>query len=511
MGISRKKNNQNQVIDKYYYPLPSKFIVNSSYLIPPSNQFNRGTCWIFSSIGLLESYYRHQGIQSGYLMDDEYLSLSQEAAGNTMINICKENPNSESCSGGRKEHKTSSGSFDEFFKFSQSFPEFRSSILPESSCPYQNVTNETAIECPNSTIDIKNNPLKFNINKNATIVTGIDNIKELLYNSKKPLLHAFPNPVNRYWFECDNEIVQDSEMCKNELYQCPVQTNKYCAPIEYHLSKPHTTELIFHRSKDITVGVSHATLLVGYNDDFVEPIPVEFTQRPIQKGGFIIKNSWGNHGHSLEYLSGQITKEQEDSICPNPDDVYGWIPATYSCMKERFNPSKCSLDLHRQFGSKVQYGASSLICVNETHCNVNKKYVLLRDELSGETKVDFTPDGVPLANVIEYDDDNVQKAKVDTLPYNHLYYAFKLENPPDSNSRDHCGYYFFFYDTITEISSQLYSETGVYRAINIDIEWTKESYERSGSNKNYTRVHESIHKFKPYLPISSSDEPVIKT
>lgn len=48
------------------------------------------------------------------------------------------------------------------------------------------------------------------------------------------------------------------------------------------------------------------------------------------KGGFIVQNSWGTVlGHSLEYLIGDISRRDEEQICPNYYSPYEWVPIQY--------------------------------------------------------------------------------------------------------------------------------------------------------------------------------------
>lgn len=56
--------------------LPSKFAVD--YVTPRQNQAHRGTCWDFATVGFLEQSYRQNGVQNGWLADDEYVAFSEQ-------------------------------------------------------------------------------------------------------------------------------------------------------------------------------------------------------------------------------------------------------------------------------------------------------------------------------------------------------------------------------------------------------------------------------------------------
>ena len=480
-----------------YTPIPSIFIVNDSYLLPPANQLNRGTCWIFAPTYILESQYRHQGIMNGYLRSDEYLKLSEEAIGQGMVKFCRENPQTKPCFGsGREEGKVSSGSVEQYLDFIRFFKNFKQHILPDTSCHYQDVEDESTIRCPNSTIDAPNNPLDFEITS-TEFRFGIDPVKHMLFEAQKPITFSITNPVNRYWFPCTEPIVADSQVCLQKLYPCPNDEENFCGPVEYHLSKPHFSEHLFRRGNDMTPGVPHAIVTVGYNDEFVEPVSVNITQRPPSKGGFILRNSWGSHGHSLEYLSGEITRYQENSLCPNSDDPLGWIPATFECMQKENNPSSCSTDLRKVMRDHPIVGAQELRCVNATHCDPTKRYVLMRDPTSDAPFVRITKTGLPLGSVIEFSEATEPRIReITSLPFPYFYYAFELVKDKVENDPTHCGYYFFHYDTVVETSKRQDPYRATWRAVRIDVEWTKESYAASYTKKkNYTRVLESTYHF----------------
>eukprot|EP00727_Mastigamoeba_balamuthi_P003942 m51a1_g13545 putative papain family cysteine protease domain containing protein (139) ;mRNA; f:982-1764 len=61
-------------------PLPKSFLIPDRAMTPVKDQMSRGTCWIFSTMGLIESSYRKNGIEKGFLRDDEYVSFSEQAS-----------------------------------------------------------------------------------------------------------------------------------------------------------------------------------------------------------------------------------------------------------------------------------------------------------------------------------------------------------------------------------------------------------------------------------------------
>ena len=69
---------------------------------PISLQLERGTCWVFSAVSIMEHTYRKQGVANGWLKPDEYLRLSEQAFGIAVLDACATITNA-SCSIGSRE------------------------------------------------------------------------------------------------------------------------------------------------------------------------------------------------------------------------------------------------------------------------------------------------------------------------------------------------------------------------------------------------------------------------
>lgn len=483
-----------------YIPPPSSFVVNNSYLLPVWNQHNRGTCWAFSTINLLESHYKHQGIMKGYLKDDEYVAFSQEGMMKWMVDKCMAKDAKPLCrSSLRRQNRTNGGSVEEFINFYLQYPDFKKSIVPDTSCPYQELIENQMI-CPNFYDRVKETPIEFKMS-GGELAIGIDKVKDLIYKYKYPLAFSIGMPVSRYWYECDkNHIIANTSMCKDKVYPCKHDKTKYCSFLDYQISKPDSAEMITHSPGNIYYGVGHAMVVVGYNDNFVEPLPLNITRNKPSKGTFILRNSWGSKGHSIEYLSGKISHAQELQICPNPDDVGIWTPVTQKCLKEQNGKGeKCSRDITRVLGGKSYTGGTKLKCVNATHkCVVGRNYYLLRNGKFNTPVIDFLETGTPVATVI--DAETFEVLKIETLPIEHLYYAFKVVNPPQ-NAPERCGYLGYTYDTVNEIVNGQSTGTPEWRTTQYMIEFTDSSYARSHTKgKNYTQVLSSTKTHKVWEP-----------
>ena len=71
-------------------PMPHKHAL--SYVTPRELQMERGGCWMFAAISLLEHSYRRQGIANGWLAPTQYLKLSQQAFGVSVLDACRKSP-----------------------------------------------------------------------------------------------------------------------------------------------------------------------------------------------------------------------------------------------------------------------------------------------------------------------------------------------------------------------------------------------------------------------------------
>ena len=482
-----------------YIPPPSSFVVNSSYLLPVWNQFDRGTCWGFANVYMLESHYKHQGIKSGYLKDDEYTAFSQEGVMKWMVNKCTEPHLSKLCRNSyRKNNKTDGGSVEEFINFYKEYPQFSKIVMPYTSCPYQEKGEDQMI-CPDYENQLKETPIEYKLT-GGELAVGIDKVKDLLYKYKEPLAFSIGMPVSRYWYECDkNHIITNSSMCRNKIYPCKHDKTKYCSFLDYQISKPNTAEMITHTTKNVFYGVGHAMVLVGYNDNLIEALPVNITQRKPTTGVFILRNSWGARGHSIEYLSGKISHAQELQICPNPDDIGIWTPVTQKCLIDNNGDGrKCSTDISRNLGGKTYKGGTKLICKNETHCQLGRSYYLLRNYPLKEPVIEFLDTGTPVATVL--DSVTHEKLRIETLPFEHLYYAFNVENPP-KNSAEHCGYLGYSYDTVAEIVQGGGLNTPQWRVTQYRPVFTDSSYARSNTKgKNYQQLLNSTKTHSIFTP-----------
>ena len=456
--------------------IPGAFSVPSTYLLPIYNQHDWGTCWAFAAIYILESQYRHQGIVDGYLDASQFVRFSEEAMILYMNHLCSLHPDSYACySNPRKLNLRDGGFPQDIVLFSQLFPDFAHSILPWSACPYQKHTNSSA-HCQNLHDLIKKNPLKFEV-KSVTSRHGVERIKRLLFEKHRPITFIMPLPEQRFYLSCDNPYVNASysDLCTSAIYKCPGD-DTVCVPVHFGIHKTASSDMMFYSNGETYPGTGHAVVLVGYNDHFVLRKSAYVNEGDRPKGGFIFRNSWGARGHSLDFLMGALTDEEERRICPSKDSVFDWTPTSLAGLENGANFTR-------------------LTCVNASHCDVNTSYALLADSSRGDKAVVRTNgNGVPVGSVIRLNDRTVHQ--IESLPFHHLYFAFQVEAPVN-NSKGVCGYMFIPYKTIDELAARRGPFATAIEAVDIEVEWDDSSYASSGWGKDYTHVLDSTFVLDP--------------
>ncbi|KAL4158898.1 hypothetical protein PRNP1_004672 [Phytophthora ramorum] len=116
---------------------PTKFAVD--YVTPLKTQDERGTCWDFATVGVLENSYRQQGIAHGWLQEDEYMAISEQAYGAEVLRLCAgppDSPQQVACllpGNGIWENSTEGGDATLLMYLVNGL---KDNIYPHSICPY---------------------------------------------------------------------------------------------------------------------------------------------------------------------------------------------------------------------------------------------------------------------------------------------------------------------------------------------------------------------------------------
>ena len=124
----------------------------------------RGTCWIFAAVAVLEHAYRMQGVASKYLEADQYLRLSEQAFGISILDSCAELAD-ESCLIGDevwvgnqlKPVDTQGGSASLLFWLKRLET---TAAMPRSVCNYTETSGHDHL-CPGLDSALAHSPLSF--------------------------------------------------------------------------------------------------------------------------------------------------------------------------------------------------------------------------------------------------------------------------------------------------------------------------------------------------------------
>jgi hypothetical protein len=329
-------------------PLPPKFA--APYPLPQYYQEDRGTCWDFATIGLIEQSYRANGIAKGYLNRTQYVRFSEQAYGISMIEACRLRPDVCDVVGDFVFYNNTEGGEMPWLYF---LPTLYDKVLPKAVCPYTDGDHDK--ECPGMQDALKTNPVKFNI-ANMETAYSVEDSKRLMIKHNAPLgwSSLIHNVV--FYFPCDSSDWADKPGCNESVRVfCPSDrfyNSKYCARFE-HAMFNMDGEFTLHGNTVPEGG--HAMNAVGYNDEFVT--------RSGHKGGFIIKNSWhdlaygtspagrGARGsHSVYYWMQQISAWDERKLCPGPLNPENWA----SCVTQEPGPT-------RKVGKRAPLGRSGMM------------------------------------------------------------------------------------------------------------------------------------------------------
>jgi len=482
-----------------YDLIPTKYSVDKEYLLPPSNQAHRGTCWIFATIFLLESQYRANGIRKGFLEQNQYVQLSKQAYGAWLGHRCNENKSIPVCrhgAYGNPENNTEDQLVDSIYYFAQSFPALLDSILPESVCPYYNETDpSTDFKCDGMYEALAQNPISYKI-KSIRYATNVNNTKKLLYDAKRPLGIGVPIGSTEYYAPCDTSSYANSSQCQNKETHCPEgYASEFCHHINIESREIDGTFTFINDLNRTGILGGHEMNIVGYNDDWVY-LNRFATEKSIAnlKGGFILHNSWtSKKGHSVDYLMGRRSEENEAVICPNHAYPLNWIPGDRECLLTcDKDTSKCPSSIKVVRGEGIANIPDLLQCKDAAYCSNKSLYALANFNGTDSFAPNHLFSGLDAINMIEWTDDNqVREFTFDKLPFTALDLAFEPVNLVKNNEND-CGYYMFPYDAIAMTERKMWSLLDYWHSSDVEFEFDDSSYlANKVKGKNYTLIEMS--------------------
>jgi len=491
-------------------PIPKSYLIPDDVRTPAKNQAHRGTCYIFSTMGILEASYRRYGLQQGYLEKNQYVKFCEQAYGLGLIKYCAENKTDIHCLGGPPSNQTSDGQPEWLYYMQDGMKKY---VLPDSLCPYK-TEDEEQYECPGLDDAVKNNPISFTV-KSIESAYSIDGIKRLLYRKQFPLTFSHVVLESTATTPCDdpNTIGYGSDECLQCLNPCTKSSDGCCAKL---VLPGYTGEGVFSTFGEYVVGGGHAMVLVGWNDEMAVETGISGLDAERAVGGFIIKNSWDTTvGHSAEYWAQKHSLFDETAICPNEGSYQTWIPVNGTCLLETKDYKKCPNEKKHVIKDWVE-GPTLLKCNVNTHnygreamygwtgCNPDKLYVIAGDPETGYStpfvKVPKGSDGVRIYHLYEIDPQspstNVTLVQTNaTTPFG---FERLLQPVNVTGNSHHCGYYFMPYDTFLKsniINPTYGTDTPAFSYL--DIEWDISSFARGSNDAKYNLIKNSTLEYAP--------------
>eukprot|EP00727_Mastigamoeba_balamuthi_P011556 m51a1_g7022 hypothetical protein (553) ;mRNA; r:44179-46497 len=482
--------------------LPRTFVLPDAAITPVKNQLSRGTCWVFSTIGLIESSYRRYGIDRGFLAADEYVSFSEQAYGIGMVRYCGSHPEDRFCFAGPAQGTPTDGEPEWLYYMGSKVAPY---VLPTAVCSYA-PTESGEMACDGFDKAVKS----------IQSVYTIDEIKQLLYEKQVALAWSHATFKSTYSIPCDDNqtTVYHTQQCITCAHPCSTSSTGCCA--EMVLKGYKTGQGVFTLHKYPHISGGHAMLVVGWNDEFRVDTGLPEQLHEHTTGGLIIKNSWGTEqGHSAAYWAQKHSLADENFICPLEASASTWIPVNATCMAERRDALACAPGLKKIVQKNWVKGATVLNCTASaanaetartmgwTGCRPGMHYALVAQGKEAKITVPAGSDGAVHFHLVEWNPKDstqpVQVVQTGAMTWGGL--ETLLRPISIIGNTEQCGFFFVPYDTFHESTARYPAEGHDTPVVShIELEWDDASYaasKRSRANgKDYRLLEASTKKMK---------------
>ena len=473
---------------------PAQYAIPSNRITPVKEVDAKGRSWIFATIAVVESALRKAAIEKNLIKENEYISLSEQAYGKLINQLCKDVSIKKSeevinfCNDVDLANGEN-GDIEWLYYFREYVKDY---IYPEKICTYTN--DENTFKCAEVDAVQKNTKNIEMTVKNIQSKYTPNSIKELLNDTNGPISWGHSLLGRSYYYPCDeNSPFNNNEHCTNKRYPCK---NGYCSKVITH---SYDNDGIFRLEGEPINRGDHSMLIVGWNDHYLD-------------GGFILKNSMTRQtGHSLGYLLGTHSLFNENQVCPTYKSIKQWIPMNYECFVSHKNTEVCP-NMTRIFVGKQLKGATVLKCSDSekalnygyqpcaTEEGRSYKYALeMTTEVEGSSYkpyVEFTKGntGVGRFHLLRWKDGeegNVERVVTNYTTYQFMEEIFEPINLSEYQNTEHCGYYFMSYEAFAQHSSKALNgghETYVFSSFDVEFNLEKvgENDLVGGSTYEYT-------------------------
>ena len=462
--------------------VPHKFAIDG--VTPTDFQMQRGDCWLFATVGILEDSYRRYGVSMGWLAPDQYLHLSRQAFGVAVLDECLKHTDACAFDGDAiyTGNSTTGGEVELIYYLKQ----VGAGALPWSVCDYV-PTPIADRKCDGRKAALAVNPLRFDV-RTLTTLYNRDDIKAALVRGGRALGLSTAMIELPYWLPCTSETAAQLRCDPNDeatCDKCPVERAyagvKCCVQVkrpQYNLRAEW-----YHRpGEPIIKEGGHSIALVGWND--------RYRTESGLTGGWIIRNSWEDglglsHGapvrgsRSLDYFMHRHSDSDELTVCPNSRDPRNW----YACT----DLAACGKAETVMF-AKTAHRVLQLECLDsgfyaQGAC-VPGEQLYLKDQGGGQGLETW---GGGLSQACFIRALTGEEFCMPPLPVDDLgtivQPAAGEERP---NRKDLCGFYFVPYETLEAMEAAL---GGVWVS-DFDITWAPQSYAANGHLPEYAAKYD---------------------
>lgn len=270
--------------------LPHKY--GLSLVNPRKLQLERGGCWAFTAVGLLEDSYRRHAVARGWLAPDQYLRLSEQAFGIAVLDACRAAPlacifdDDEIATG----TSTEGGEVPVLYYLRNLGA---SGAVAWSVCPYTPSAGNDRL-CPGLSDERASSPLRFEVSAMTTYY-DVEEVKAALRSKGHALGLSTAMANAEYRVACTEEtahILGCDPDDKARCVPCPIEPPFLGIPCCFVSERPMNNlrgeffglAPMYVRHSPLRLEGGHAMVLVGYSDTFVTSDGY--------RGGFIVRNSW---------------------------------------------------------------------------------------------------------------------------------------------------------------------------------------------------------------------------
>ena len=453
---------------EYSRYLPKDYIISEFFDTPVKEFSDDGDSWAFAFTSFLESSYRKQLIEEGKISNNEYIELSEQALIHECLKFCEKNyNNSEIC----QIFYAQGGKYFPVIAIPDLLTAGMSKgAFPSSICDYEDSDDRTCYD-----YDKYEKGLEYKI-ESLKYTRNLNEMKDLLYFNKKPLLLTIPKPMIQYYIPCND--TSNQEKCEIKKKMCPYNTNEYCDTMRFDSVSGLGDYRIPQEPAKLVSGKPISFLVVGYSDFFISSYGFGHDKtNTVGQGGFIVKNT-NNAGFPINYYNGRLTFNYAFSYCPNYNYPGYWKGTPIPCMLTNKSLKLCPANTPKPGKTSKSSNSTILKCLDKTHhyCDENSFYTVAQFPMRNkETFIMSDKSGMASTMIFEISSDGTLKnsSVFNKVPFHRLNDVFQpVEN---KEMRNDCGYWFIPYDVLNKLVAEGNSEKKSIMALQMNIKFKKSS------------------------------------